>query len=374
MRNRVVPLVVFCSFLLAVRAAASAAAPPKSPDFRKLYEKCAPSVVMVTAVETVPRGLAKRTIDLLNPFPIASIPGDVLSFVFYPLRLLIAGPLKAGGSGIIIDEQGHFITNHHVVEVGNVFWAELHDRRLIRATLIGSDQDEDYALLKLRLKPGEKVVPAKLGDSSQLRHGETVFAIGSPLRLRHTLTVGVVAGLERRMIGPFQDFIQTDLTIGAGSSGGALFNARGEVVGITTLMHAVFEETGDITLSIPIDYVREGLDQLKSAGKVTRGFIGVHVKDVTPRLIKEFKLAAKSGACVTEVARPRAFRKPPARAAGIRPGDVIVRYETAKKALAVDRARTLARAVLNTAPGTRATITFLRGKTEMKAELTVRER
>jgi len=337
---------------------------------RALYEKCSPSVVMVTAVETVPRGLANRTLDLLNPFPILDIPGDVLSFVFYPLFALVNGPMKMGGSGVIIDKEGHFLTNHHVIEGCNVFWATLSDRRVIRARLIGSDKDEDYALLKLELKKSDKIVPAKLGDSAALRQGDRVAAIGSPLRLWQSLSTGVVAGIDRRVAGPFQDYIQTDLTIGQGSSGGPLFNARGEVVGITSLMIATVESTGSVTFSIPINSVKEGLDRLKKDGKLERGFMGVHIKDVTPRVAKKFKLSAKAGACVYELTLPRGMFLSPARAAGLLPGDVIIRYGNTD----IDRARTLARAVLNTKPATAVVVTLYRGKTLLRRTVKIGRR
>jgi len=361
---------VSCSVCVCVAALAGpgrALAQDLNP--RGMYETCAPSVVMVTAAETLGRGLLNRGVDMIDPFPLLDTPGDVLSFFAYPVYVLFSGLPKAGGSGVIIDEQGHFITNHHVVARRNVFWATLDDRRVIRAVLVGSDAEEDYALLKLQLKKGEKVAPAKLGDSDALRPGDPIFAIGSPLGHRQSLSVGVVAGLERRMVGPFQDFIQMDLTIGAGSSGGPLFNARGEVVGLTSMMHAVLEQTGDITLSIPINSVTEGLERLKRDGKVTRGFIGAHVKDVTPRLVKELGLKVKTGACVVGFRTPF-WRRSPAEDAGLERGDVIVKYGAKK----IDRARALARAVLNTKPGTRVAVEFYRGKRHIKGTIIVARR
>jgi serine protease Do len=321
----------------------------------ELFKKCAPSVVTVTAVETVPQGFANRTIDLLNPLPLLDTPGDALSFVLYPLFVLMNGPSKAGGSGTIISHDGLVLTNHHVIEDCDVFWVTLNDRRLIEAELIGSDAAEDYALLKLKLGKEETVTPAKLGDSSKLEPGAPVYAIGSPLGLRQTFSKGMVAAMHRRINGPFQDYIQTDLTIGAGSSGGALFNARGEVVGVTTLMFAVMEQTGGVTCSIPINSVKEGLDRLKKDKRVDRGHLGVLLRDCTPRLIKEHDLKRTVGACVEEVS----FGPCPARQAGLQTGDVIVKYGD----LIVKDARTLARTVLNTKPGTIVQIEFFRGNT-----------
>jgi len=366
MRDRTIGLRTAAAALLVLLLGLSTAgAGELAPS--ELYRKCAPSVVMVTSVETVPHGLASRTIDLLTPFPILAIPRNVLRFATYPLVVLVNGPMKAGGSGVIIDDKGHFITNHHVIEHGDVFWATLDDRRLLRATLVGSDREEDYALLKLELEEGETVTPVSLGDSCLLQPGDMVAAIGSPLRLRQTLSVGVVAAVERRMQGPFQDFIQTDLTIGSGSSGGPLFNARGEVVGITSLMHSVVEQTGGITMSIPIHTVGEGLDQIKEKGSVTRGYIGACVKDVTPRLVEELELSVEpgEGACITELTHMRSPFFSPGASAGLRKGDVVMKYGE----LNIDRARTLARAVLNTAPGTTVEVWFYRGRTLLKADV-----
>lgn len=362
---------VFFLFFVFARSAFGAELTPV-----EIYEKCAPSVVMVTAVETVPRGVANRTLDLLDPFPLTETPGDALRLAVYPFRVLFFGPVKAGGSGVIVDREGYFVTNHHVVEGADIFWATLHDRRVVRAKLLGSDPDEDYALLKLELGLGETVIPAALGVSGGLRAGDTVYAIGSPLRHHQSFSRGVVAGLERRLDGPFQDFIQTDLTIGAGSSGGPLFNAAGEVVGLTSMMHAVLERTGDITFSIPIDSVREGLGQLRKHGRITRGFIGVHVRDVTPRTVRELQLDAdtKSGALVVAVEtrfKPlRLLSQCPARDAGIERGDVIVRFGD----FAIDRARTLARVVLNTKPGSDVPVEFWRGKELLRRTIRVEER
>ncbi|MFW6159342.1 MAG: S1C family serine protease [Planctomycetota bacterium] len=365
-----------CAVLILAGVARAAAGPARGVS--ALYEECAPSVVMVTSVETFPAGLANRTGELIRPLPLIRIPVDVLEFVFYPLEAMLRGPRKWGGSGVIIDKEGHLLTNHHVVDGGNIFWAELHDRRLLRAELIGSDEAEDYALLKLDLEGGE-VTPARTGDSSKLAVGDRVLAVGSPLRLRQSLAVGVVAGVERRIPkeiggarGDFQDYVQTDLTIGFGSSGGALFNENAELIGLTTLMVAE-GETGGVTFSVPINVVREGIPQLKERGEVIRGYIGAHIKDVTPRLIDELDLTVRSGACIYGVGAPR-FRATPAEKAGLRRGDVVIEYKRPDKAIAIDRARTLARAVLNTEPGTEVTLTFVRGEDERTTRLTVEER
>lgn len=372
--GRVVLIVgLFCALLMSAGEARAGDEP--GWDASAFYEQCAPSTVMITAVETFPKGMLNRTREAVQPFPLYRIPFDLLGLVFYPLEVPAFGLRKWGGSGVIIDEEGHLLTNHHVIEGGDVFWAELHDRRLLRAELIGSDSAEDYALLKLGLEGGE-VTPAKLGDSSEVTVGDAVVAIGSPLRLRQSLAIGVVAGLERRIQAGsgrpragFQDYIQTDLTIGFGSSGGALFNQDGEVIGLTTMMVAG-GRTGVVTFSVPINVVKERLPELKEHGQVTRGYIGAHVKDVTPRLIEELDLKVTSGACIYNV-RGALFRPPPARRAGLQRGDVVIEYNLPGRPLAIDRARPLARAVLNTRPGTEAEIVFMRGDERRTVILTV---
>lgn len=369
MKNFVLLLCVTVLVALAPAVQAGQAAGAE-PDFRALYKKCAPAVVTVTVAETVPYGVWKRTVNLLNPFPIFDTPGDAIDFATYPLLVLLRfEPLKYGGSGVIIDKEGHFLTNHHVVDPGNVYWATLNDRRVIRARLVGSDAAEDYALLKLELKEGETVTPAPLGDSGALRPGDRVFAIGSPLGLRQTLSQGVVAAVERRCDGPFQDFLQTDLTIGSGSSGGPLFNERGEVVGLTTLMYAVLRLTGGVTCSVPIDNVKEGLAGLKKDGRVTRGYIGATIHDVTPRLAERHDLKAKAGACVTAV-EDNVFLDTPAYDAGLRVGDVIVRFGTFE----VERAKPLVRRIFTTRPGTTVQVEVLRKGSRLTLKMKVGER
>ncbi len=356
---------------LAVIPALPAAAAEQQLTPAELYKRCSPSVVTVTAAETVPRGFLNRTVDLLDPFPIIGIPGNVLRFVAYPLIVVFNGPLKSGGSGVIIDDSGRFVTNYHVIKGSDVFWATLADGSVIRARVVASDKTEDIALLKMDLKEGRKVCPAALGTSEALVPGELVAAIGSPLGFKDTLSTGVVAGIDRRVIGPFQDFIQTDLTIGAGSSGGPLFNARGEVVGLTSLMYATVERTGGLTFSIPVDAVKDAVRQFETKGKIVRGFIGAHVKTVTPRLAEELKLTAahKDGACVVEVGAPP-WRISPAEEAGLQRGDIIVKYGDT----GIGRAHTLARAVLNTPPGTQVKVEFYRGKELLARTVTVTER
>jgi serine protease Do len=336
---------------------------------RAFFEEHAPSVVMITAVQSPSQGAVNRTLDLLDPFPIWSIPFDALRLGLYPVQLLLAGPIKAGGSGVIIDAEGHVLTNHHVIVDCDVIWVTLHDRRVLEAELVGSDRSEDYALLKIKPQNGLKLRPAKLGESADLQQGDRCYAIGSPLRLHQTFTAGQISGRKRRSVGTFQDYLQMDLTIGSGSSGGPLFNAKGEVIGLTTLMYSTIENTGGVTMAVPIDNIKEGLDDLKKAGKVTRGFIGVHIKDCTSRVVKKFNLKVTSGACIWEFDCP-IWRTNPARRAGLRPGDVVTRWGDRP----ISEAHDLARAVLNAKPGGRVVVTYARGDKKATATVVVGKR
>lgn len=340
----------------------------------QLFNLRSKSVVMVTAVETVPRGFFNCTRDLLNPFPLYKIPGRVISFVAYPLIVVIDGPMKAGGSGVIVGADGCFVTNNHVIEDANVFWATMTDGSLIRADVIGSDEDEDLAVLKMRLPKGKSVEPAPLAEYSQIQRGDSVYAIGSPLRLQNTITSGIVSAKSRRMTGPFQDYIQTDLTIGAGSSGGPLFNGKGEVIGITSAMLAVVEETGGMTFSIPVDVVKEDVTQLSKDTKmrfthVTRGYIGTELKDVTPRIVDELKLKTKSrsGAVIYDL---DTFGGAPAEKAGLKKGDIIIKYN----GVDIADARSLARLVLSTKPTTKVPVVYIRGEKTLTVTVEVQER
>jgi len=360
-------LLVLAAFAAETREVSAA----EQLDYRQLYDKAAPSVVQVTTVESFPEGLKNRTVDLVTPFPVFRIPVHVLSFVFYPLFAFVNGPLKWSGSGVIIDKEGRFLTNYHVIGGGDIFWATLQDGRIVRCRLIGGSKEEDYALLKMELEKGVEVQPAPLGDSEALRPGDRVFAIGNPLLYKSTLSIGVVAGLDRRVSGPFQDFVQTDLTVGSGSSGGPLFNEKGDVVGLTSRIAVLLDVTSGVSFSVPINAVKDGLPRIEKAGKVTYGFIGAEVKTVTPRLVEKLRLdpERKSGAVITEIG-VLVLHASPAAQAGLRKGDVVVSYGGGR----IETGHDLARAVLRTAPGTEVPVEFYRGEELLTRTITVTER
>src|SRR5216110_1644952 len=224
------------------------------------------------------------------------------------------------GSGVIISRDGYVVTNNHVVgdNVREITIA-LPDKREIKGKVIGADPATDIALLKIGVS-GLPVVP--WGDSTQLRVGEWVLAIGSPFQLSQTVTAGIVSATGRANMGfaDYEDFIQTDAAINPGNSGGALINSRGELVGINT---GIYSESGGyqgIGFAVPSNLARRIVDDLMKYGEVRRGSVGyVAVEKLTPELAREVGAPNTSGALVARMSRDaEAFD------AGIRPGDVVV--------------------------------------------------
>ena len=223
-------------------------------------------------------------------------------------------PREGSGSGFIIDRSGYILTNDHVVEGADRVTVTLGDGRVFRATVVGADPAIDVALLRI---PSTDILPvAALGDSDGLRVGEWVCAIGNPLGYVHSVTVGVVSFLGRKLFDPSLDaFIQTDAAISFGNSGGPLINSRGEVVGITT---AISSQSSNIGFAIPIGQVMSVLPQLKDRGRVSRGYIGVDLTDASPELRKSLRFGPAGGALVEDVAADT-----PADHAGLRVYDLI---------------------------------------------------
>jgi serine protease Do len=206
-----------------------------------------------------------------------------------------ADPARRGeGTGFIIDADGSILTNHHVIDRAERITVKLSDGRSLKARVIGSDPDTDIALIKI---DGERGLPvAPLGDSSVLRMGEWVCAIGNPLGYEHSVTVGVVSYLGRKLFdASLDDYIQTDAAINFGNSGGPLINSRGEVIGINA---AISSRASNIGFAVPINGATAILPQLRARGRVTRGYIGVGLRDIDPDLQRSLKLPIARGAMI----------------------------------------------------------------------------
>jgi Do/DeqQ family serine protease len=256
------------------------------------------------------------------------------------------------GSGVIISSDGYVVTNNHVVgENVREITIALPDKREIKGRVIGVDPDTDIALLKIGVT-GLPVVP--WGDSSQLKVGEWVLAIGSPFQLSQTVTAGIVSATGRANMGfaNYEDFIQTDAAINPGNSGGALINSRGELIGINT---GIYSESGGyqgIGFAVPSNLAKRVIDDLRQYGDVRRGSMGyIGVEKLTAQLAEEFGAPNTNGALVAQLRRnSQAFE------AGIQPGDVIVAYNGSR----IDDPSQLLRLVADSAIGSTATVKVLR--------------
>jgi serine protease Do len=222
------------------------------------------------------------------------------------------------GSGFIIDSDGYILTNHHVIDGAQRITVTLADGRAFRAQVVGTDPAIDVALLRIA---GSRDLPeAPLGNSDELRVGEWVCAIGNPLGYVHSVTVGVVSFIGRKLFDPsLDDYIQTDAAINFGNSGGPLINARGQVIGINS---AISSKASNIGFAVPINQAVGILPQLKTAGHVSRGYMGVFLTDVTPPLQRSLNLSTSHGALVQDVTNGS-----PAERAGLHTYDVILDVE-----------------------------------------------
>jgi serine protease Do len=227
-------------------------------------------------------------------------------------------PSRGAGSGFIIDREGLVLTNHHVIDNAERITVTLADGRAFRAEVVGTDPAIDIALLKI---PGGRDLPeAPLGNSDDLRVGEWVCAIGNPLGYVHSVTVGVVSFIGRKLFDvSLDDYIQTDAAINFGNSGGPLINSRGQVIGINA---AVSSRTNSIGFAVPINQAVAILPQLRATGRVSRGFMGVLLTDVTPSLQRALNLSVARGALVQDFTEDS-----PAQRAGLRVYDVVIDVE-----------------------------------------------
>ncbi|MFT4433265.1 DegQ family serine endoprotease [Caballeronia sp. 15715] len=264
------------------------------------------------------------------------------------------------GSGFIMSADGYVMTNAHVVDDADTIYVTLTDKREFKAKLIGVDERTDVAVVKIQATS----LPAiTIGDSNKVRVGEWVLAIGSPFGLDNTVTAGIVSA-KGRDTGDYLPFIQTDVAVNPGNSGGPLINMAGEVIGINS---QIYSRTGGfmgISFAIPIDEAMRVADQLKTTGKVTRGRIAVAIGEVTKEVADSLGLPKAQGALVSSVEAGG-----PADKAGIQPGDIILKYNGHDVSTATD----LPRMVGDTKPGTKATITVWRKGQSRDLPITIAE-
>ncbi|MFN0183085.1 MAG: S1C family serine protease [Aquabacterium sp.] len=268
------------------------------------------------------------------------------------------------GSGVIVSPEGYVLTNNHVVEGATSIDVKLADGRDATARLVGSDAETDLAVLKIDL---DRLPAIVIGDVGSLQVGDVVLAIGNPFNVGQTVTAGIVSALQRNQLGlsTFENFIQTDAAINPGNSGGALVNVAGQLVGINT---AIFSRSGGsqgIGFAIPSDLARQVMESLIRDGQVTRGWIGVEPRDLTPEFAESFKLPLKDGVLITGV-----LADGPASKGGLRPGDVVV----AVAGQPVANTAQLLTAVAALRPGSEQAIRVQRGAQAMDLKVMVAQR
>ncbi|MEW6324108.1 MAG: trypsin-like peptidase domain-containing protein, partial [Nitrospirota bacterium] len=266
------------------------------------------------------------------------------------------------GSGVIITESGYILTNNHVVGDAEEVEVRLSDKRSFTGKVIGRDPDTDLAVVKI--EANDPLSAAALGDSSQLKVGQWVVAVGNPFGLDRTLTVGVISGLGREGVNlsRYEDYIQTDASINPGNSGGPLFNLNSEVIGINT---AILNFAQGIGFAIPSNMAKEVSSQLIEHGNVVRGWLGVGIQQLTPELAEEFHVKESDGVLINEV-----FSGDPADKSGLQPGDIITKVNGRD----VATPSTLAKLIAQNPPGQNVTVEVLRGGKSQRYTIKLSER
>ena len=280
-------------------------------------------------------------------------------------------PQRGLGSGIIVDKEGHILTNNHVVRDVDEIKVTLADKRVFDAEIVGTDAKTDLAVIKIKGKVPDDLPIAELGDSEGLRIGDWVLAIGAPFGYAQTVTVGIVSA-KGRVVGlmlddkgalqSYEDFIQTDAAINPGNSGGPLVNVEGQVVGINTAIATSIGQYAGVSFAIPSSMVKQVMPVLLKGGKVTRGMLGVMIQEIDSDLAKQFGLSDTKGALVAQVNKDS-----PAEKAGIKIGDVIVKFD----GKTIEDTSYLRNLVASTAPGTKADVAVLRDGKEKTIRVTV---
>ena len=351
-----------------VTPSARAQATQVLPDFADLADRAGPAVVNIRTTARVAANAGAL------PFP--DIDENDPMYEFF--RRFFPNPPQQGprqgpqqgprrdvprglGSGFIISPDGYVMTNAHVVEGADDITVTLTDRREFKGKVIGTDRRTDVALVKIEATGLPSV---KIGDVNKLRVGEWVVAIGSPFGLDNSVTAGIVSA-KARDTGEFLPFIQTDVAVNPGNSGGPLLNMRGEVVGINSQIFTTSGGYNGISFAIPIDEAMNVQQQLRSSGRVIRGRIGVGIEGVSREIAEAIGLGAPPrGALVNSVEKDG-----PASKAGVEPGDVILRFD----GRTIERSTDLPRIVGATKPGTNSTMTVFRKGSQRELKVQVAE-
>jgi len=330
------------------------------PDFTALVEQQSAAVVNISTTQRRTQPVMPKGLE------IPDIPEDSPFHEFFK-RFFGEGEIpdfdaQSLGSGFVITGDGYVISNYHVVRDADEIIVRMSDRREFKATLIGADERSDVALLKIE---AEDLPTVKLGSGYDLKVGEWVLAIGSPFGFDHSVTAGIVSAKGRSLPREnYVPFIQTDVAINPGNSGGPLFNLEGEVVGVNS---QIFSRTGGfmgLSFAIPIEVAIDVADQLRTQGRVSRGWLGVLIQEVTRELAESFGMDKPRGALIAKVLPDSA-----AEAGGLKVGDVVVEFNGQK----VERSSDLPPIVGMTRVGTRVPVEILRGGEMMTLYVTTSE-
>lgn len=329
-----------------------------SAAFEYVAESVKASVVNITSVKTIkPTMRGRQELPEEIPFP-----------EFFE-RFLRPDVPKGGfkqqgfGAGVIVSEDGHILTNNHVVADADEITVTLTDKREYKAKIIGTDPKTDLAVVKIK---ADNLMPAKLGDSDQVRVGEWVVAVGHPFGLSYTITTGIVSakGRANRAVAEYEDFIQTDAAINPGNSGGPLVNLKGEVIGINT---AIFSRSGGymgIGFAIPSNMAKSIMQSLIDHGKVVRGWLGVVIQNLDEAMAESFGFKGTNGVLVGDVTPDS-----PAEKAGMKQGDIILKFGGKE----TNDTNQLRQMVAVTSPGTKVKVEVFREGERETLEVTVGE-
>ena len=312
-----------------------------SEAFEQVAETITPSVVTISTETKPKKNGAPKGSDPLKEF-----------FGEDFMDKMAPAPQRGLGTGVMVDDQGHILTNNHVVGEADEVMVRINSEKTVKAKVVGTDPKTDLAVIKIKVKDHIPKV-AKLGDSDKLKIGEWVVAAGASFGLDNTITAGIVSAKGRALSGggQYEDFIQTDAAINPGNSGGPLVNLRGEVIGINT---AIVSKSGGymgIGFAIPINMAKEVMESLITKGKVTRGWLGVGIQNLSEDLAKSFDYPGTEGALVGHV-----DPKGPAKKAGFKQGDIIVLLGKEK----IKNVNQLRNSVASIKPGTDLDVTVVR--------------
>ncbi|MEO6029016.1 MAG: DegQ family serine endoprotease [Candidatus Binatia bacterium] len=329
------------------------------PSFAALAQEVMPAVVNINTTKNVPARTQRRQYPK-GQDPFEQFFGEDFWDRFGGGKRG-ASKQRSLGSGFVIDDAGYIVTNRHVVEGADDIDIQFSTGKQFKAKLVGEDAKTDVALLKIT--PQGKIPTVPLGDSDKLQVGDWVLAAGNPFGLSHTLTAGIVSARDRVIgAGPYDDFIQTDASINPGNSGGPLFDQHGRVVGINT---AIFSQSGGnigIGFATPINLARAVVDQLRTSGKVTRGWLGVSIQPLGPDIRQALGLGDTEGALIADV-----IAKSPAETSGLKRGDVVIGIDGKP----ITEPGQLSRTIATMPPGSSSTLRIIRDGKERNLEVKV---